>query len=143
MSALFAAGSAHMRLILLVFAVSAIEVASGQYRIDQGRPLDANSAIGGTRFNDSVPYQPLLGGNLTATGNIRGGLALRSFSPIGDPTGFRAGLGSSSLSGFLRDSVSVADRGSSLFTPTSIAGRTFFDPSVTAPTAAYLTGTGE
>lgn len=111
-------------------------VASGQYaRHGDGRMFDANPQIGGDRYNFARPSSPLLLGNAYATGNVRGGLALRSFSPISDPTAFRGNLGSDTLSTFLRDSVSVADSATP-FRPFS--RRTFYDPAVTVPTGSYL-----
>ena len=104
----------------------------------QGRPFDASGRFGNYGGNFLRPISPLQAGNLTATGNIRGGLSLRSFSPISDPTEFRGALGSASLSNFLRDSVSVSDRflvdeGYAPVTP-------FYDPTRTAPTSGFLTG---
>src|SRR5262252_1190504 len=76
---------------------------------NSGRLLDANPAVGGSRINGFQPGSSFIGGNAYATGNVRGGMALRSFSPISDPNAFRGSLGSSSLSDFVRDSVSVGD----------------------------------
>jgi tetratricopeptide (TPR) repeat protein len=50
-------------------------------------------------------------GNLLITGNVRHGMHFRGTVPYGSTTSFRAGLGSSSLSSFLRDSVSTEDLG--------------------------------
>jgi tetratricopeptide (TPR) repeat protein len=50
-------------------------------------------------------------GNLLITGNVRHGMHFRGTVPYGSTTSFRAGLGSSSLSSFLRDSVSTEDIG--------------------------------
>jgi hypothetical protein len=97
---------------------------------------NAGFGMGGTPI--VRPYSPM-SGNAFATGNIRGGLSLRSFSPISDPTAFRASLGSGSLSSFIRDSVSVYDSyssGSAPFSPYT----PFYDPARTAPTAGFLSG---
>ncbi|HUU18356.1 MAG TPA: hypothetical protein VMW72_14495 [Sedimentisphaerales bacterium] len=45
-------------------------------------------------------------GNLVITGNVSRGMHFRGTVPYGSTTSFRAGLGSSSLSSFLRDSAS-------------------------------------
>ena len=50
-------------------------------------------------------------GNLVITGNVRHGMHFRGTVPYGSTTSFRAGLGSSSLSSFLRDSASTEDIG--------------------------------
>jgi tetratricopeptide (TPR) repeat protein len=50
-------------------------------------------------------------GNLVITGNVRYGMHFRGTVPYGSTTSFRAGLGSSSLSSFLRDSASTEDIG--------------------------------
>ncbi len=50
-------------------------------------------------------------GNLLITGNVRRGRHFRNSVPYGSTTSFRAGLGSSSLSSFLRDSAGAQDFG--------------------------------
>jgi len=50
-------------------------------------------------------------GNLVITGNVRRGRHFRDTVPYGSTTSFRAGLGSSSLSSFLRDSAGAEDFG--------------------------------
>ena len=50
-------------------------------------------------------------GNLIITGNVRHGMHFRGTVPYGSTTSFRADLGSSSLSSFLRDSAGVEDIG--------------------------------
>jgi len=50
-------------------------------------------------------------GNLVITGNVSRGMHFRGTVPYGSTTSFRAGLGSSSLSSFLRDSASNEDIG--------------------------------
>lgn len=97
---------------------------------------NAGFGLGGTPINR--PYSPM-SGNAFASGNVRGGFALHSFSPISDPTAFRASLGSGGLSNFIRDSVSVYDAyGSSGAPYTPYAP--FYDPARTAPTAGFLSG---
>lgn len=126
---------------LLVVAAAATATAQTQLRTD-GRLFDANTQFGGSgRVNDSRIYSPFTAGNLIASGNVRGGLSLRSNSPIGDPTAFRASLGSDSLSNFIRDSVSTADIGGNYTYGGLPRPQAFYDPSRVAPTAAYLSGT--
>jgi len=50
-------------------------------------------------------------GNLVITGNVSRGMHFRGTVPYGSTTSFRADLGSSSLSSFLRDSAGVEDFG--------------------------------
>jgi len=50
-------------------------------------------------------------GNLVITGNVRRGRHFRDTVPYGSTTSFRGGLGSSSLSSFLRDSAGAEDFG--------------------------------
>jgi tetratricopeptide (TPR) repeat protein len=50
-------------------------------------------------------------GNLLITGNVRRGMHFRGTVPYGSTTSFMAGLGSSSLSSFLRDSAGAEDFG--------------------------------
>jgi len=110
-----------------------------QYRIDQGgRLFDANPQLGGTGYNSYIrPISPLVGGNPFATGNVGRGFSLRSFSPISASNALHATLGTTTLSNFIRDSVSVADQGLPLG---GLAPRPFFDPVRTAPTSSYLRG---
>lgn len=96
--------------------------------------FDAGFGTGGNLLNR--PFSPM-GGNPFATGNVRGGFALRSFSPISDPTAFRGSLGSGGLSNFIRDSVSVYDAYNS---NRGLPYAPFYDPARTAPTAGFLSG---
>ncbi len=121
---------------LLLLACS--ELAWAQRPANQsGRLFDANPQLGGARQNTPRPDAPRVGGNLSATGNIRAGQSLRSFSPIQDPLAFRGSLGSGALSAFIRDSTGVAD---SAVYRTPVTGSAFFDPARTAPTVGYLSG---
>lgn len=122
-----------------LFCLASVALAQQQIRQD-GRLLERNPQVGSGGLNYvQQAYQPF-GGNLTATGNVRGGFALRSPTAISDPSAFRASLGSSSLSNFLRDSVSVSDAYSAYGdVPLAGLGRSaFFDPVRTAPTARQL-----
>jgi len=103
-----------------------------------GRMLDANPSRGGGRYNSPRPASPIMSGNAFANGNVRGGMALRSFSPIADSNTFRATLGSASLYTFQRDSVSVADAGA----PLGFAGfgQPYYDTSRTAVSGGLLQG---
>jgi len=118
-----------------------------QYPVDQRvnlqlyrdtRPFDANPALRGGLFNIARPVSPLTSGNPFATGNVRGGLSLRSFSPITDPSTFRAPLGSAYLYTFRRDSVSVGDASA----PLGFAGfgQVYYDRSRTAVSPELLQG---
>ncbi len=118
-----------------------LPAAAAQFPVAQdGRYFDANPQVGASRFYDYGslrPSVPLLSGNLLASGNVRGGLSLRSFSPIPEGTSLRVGLGSASLSSFIRDSVSVSDVSSPY---AQFRTQPFFDPARTAPTGAFLQG---
>lgn len=130
-------------MLAMALSVGSSTTVVGQYQVNtqvnqNAYRLDANPQIGGSRFYDyGRPTSPLLAGNLLTSGNVRGGLSFRGFSPIGDPSGFRGQLGSGALSGFVRDSVSVADSQTPLG---GLARQPFFDPTLTAPTVGYLQG---
>ncbi|MFO0839346.1 MAG: tetratricopeptide repeat protein [Phycisphaerae bacterium] len=124
--------------IVAAFVMLPVAAAWSQRQVDNsGRLFDANPQLGAGRYNQPRPSAPTLGGNLSATGNIRAGQSLRSFSPIQDPLSFRGGLGSGALSDFIRDSVSVSDRALGR----GAYGGAFYDPARTAPTIGYLNGT--
>lgn len=113
-------------------------LAAGQIRLNQdGRLLDANPQLGSGGYNAPIarPVSPLLTGNLLASGNARFGSSLRIHSPIAAPTAFRATLGSSRLSGFLRDSFSVADAPRSRL---GLSAAPFFDPTSNVVTSGPL-----
>jgi hypothetical protein len=59
----------------------------------------------------SSPINIDLNGNLVITGNVRRGMHFRDTVPYESTTSFRADLGSSSLSSFLRDSAGTEDLG--------------------------------
>ena len=103
-----------------------------------GRLLDANPSLRGGLYNNPRPVPPTMSGNAFANGNIRGGMALQSFSPIADSNAFRATLGSASLYAFQRDSVSVADASA----PLGFAGfgQPYYDTSRTAVSGGLLQG---
>ena len=124
--------------VAVVLLTSAAPAALAQYQVVQdGRLFDANPSLDGGRYNFARPISPLIGGNDFATGNIGRGLSLRSFSPIQNITSFRGPLGSSSLSAFRRDSVSVAEHA---YPSGGLVPRQYFDPTRTAPTAGFLSG---
>lgn len=100
-----------------------------------GRMFDRNPMIGSGGVNFRRPASPLLSGNAYANGNVRRGMALRSFSPIQNPYSFRGGVGSASLSRFRRDSVSVADTRSPLG---GLRPQVYFDPAQTVFAPRYL-----
>ena len=123
----------------IVLACSATPLPA-QYPVQQdGRLFDANTQLGAGRYNTYTrrPLSPLLRGNLSASGNVGRGFSLRSFSPIGSPTAFRGVLGSSALSAFRRDSVSVADAASPFG---QMIGRPYYDPAGTVATTGFLRG---
>ena len=131
-----------MELYALAAVALSCVVAAAQIRYtspvqQDGRLLDANPQIGSTRFNYARPVSPLIAGNSIVSGNVRGGLAFQGYSPIDSPTTFRGQLGSSALSAFRRDSVSVADAVGLLRGP---LGSPYYDPSTTAYTGGFLTG---
>ncbi len=103
-------------LLVLGFGVSA----PAQVRqVETGRSLDSNFGRYSGGRNQPVPrFTPNRSG-LTISGNVTGGRSFRGFAPVQDPSQLRTGLPSSSLSSFLRDSVSVGD---------VAAGRTQYQP---------------
>lgn len=115
--------------------VAMASTAQAQYQVQTtGRLLDYNPQVGGGNYY-SRPTSPLLLGNSAASGNLRGGLSFQGYSPINDPASFRAAVGSSTLSAFLRDSVSPSDS----YAGNYFDARQFYiDPSRTAPTASFL-----
>ena len=102
-----------------------------------GRLFDRNPQLGSGGYNAARPVSPLIMGNALTTGNMRGGMSFRGFSPINDPTAFRGSLGSTSLSAFRRDSVSAADT-YGLYS--GLGGTPYYDPSRTVATGSFLSG---
>jgi hypothetical protein len=101
-----------------------------------GRLLDANPSVLGGRYNAARPSSPLLGGNYYAAGLARRGASLRIADPIPASTAFRGTLGSSSLSAFRRDSVSISD-------PSYDSGlyiQPYYDPASTVGSVGFLRG---
>lgn len=128
---------ARNRAAIAILAVLSAATAAAQYNVTpDGRMFDANPQVGGPRWNYTRPASPLLGGNLYASGDVRGGFALRSFSPIPSPNAFRASLGSSALSGFIRDSVSVQEARN----PGGLVRSPYFDPAFHVPSGLYFQG---
>lgn len=107
----------------------------GQASMNQsGNLLDANPRVGGNRSNfDLRATSPLSVGNLGATGNLRFGQSVRSFSPITDPTAFSGPLGSAALSNFRRDSFGAGD-----LSRFATGAQPYYDPARTAQTATFL-----
>lgn len=137
--------------LLMVAALSLPVAGPAQQAVDpratftgtqDGRLLDANPSLSRGRYNFSTgvyrPGSPLLLGNLSASGLLGRGLSLRIDSPVSSSTGFRASLGSGTLSTFRRDSVSVADAAA----PLGIASfaRPYFDPATTVVNPGLLQG---
>ncbi len=102
-----------------------------------GRLYEINTQLSAPAYYSARPVSPLIAGNALTTGNVRGGLHFRGYSPISDPSAFRASLGSGALSAFRRDSVSVADSYSGY---PGIIGLPYYDPSQTAATTGFLRG---
>ncbi|MBU0638732.1 MAG: hypothetical protein KKB50_07700 [Planctomycetes bacterium] len=124
--------------VLAIMLAAGLATARAQYPVSQdGRLFDANPQVGGQAYNYARPFSPMAGGNAIASGNVRRGLSIRSFSPIGSPDAFRASLGSTWLSDFRRDSVSVADSG---LPYGGLMAQPYYDLSRTAPTARLLSG---
>lgn len=105
-----------------------------------GRLLDANPSLTGGRYNFNAvrPTSPLMMGNLAASGLLGRGYSLRVGSPIPSATGFRASLGSGTLSAFRRDSVSVAD--AAIPYGMSSLVRPYLDPATTVVNPGLLRG---
>lgn len=117
--------------VVLAFFVAAGSSVYGQYYIQQGYGMDANTRLGSGGINPARPaYQPNVT-NRIVTGNVTGGAAFRGFSPIRDPSSFflggtpgavgtgsallpgtggrLGGLPSDRLTDFRRDSVGIND----------------------------------
>lgn len=77
--------------VVLAFFVAAGSSVYGQYYIQQGYGMDANTRLGSGGINPARPaYQPNVT-NRIVTGNVTGGAAFRGFSPIRDPSSFFLG----------------------------------------------------
>ncbi|MCK4661106.1 MAG: hypothetical protein KAV82_16420 [Phycisphaerae bacterium] len=105
----------HRFAILVVFMWVGLALPSAaqvggpiDHRVD-GRVLDANNRVGSGGYNAPVNSFNPNASNLMITGNVTGGRAFRGFSPIRDPNSFYISLPTSSLSGFQRDSIGLAD----------------------------------
>jgi len=83
-------------------------VCQGQVRVRQGIARDASSRVGSGGRNTGVIQRPGVLGNQIVSGNIGGGQSFRGIGGIGDVTRFGGtSVGSSSLSGFRRDSYGL------------------------------------
>lgn len=115
-----------------------LPAAQAQAPVQQdGRLFDANPLIGANGRNYERPFNPPLIGNAAASGTLGRGFSLRSGAAIADPNVFRGSLGTSDLSLFRRDSVSVADVNSPF---QGLGARTYYDPSSVVPSTGYLRG---
>jgi len=74
-----------------------VSTAWGQYRVEQGRVLDASNRVGSGGLNAPRRAYDFNAGNRIVTGNVPLGRGFRGFSPITDPRTF--GLGSSIVGG--------------------------------------------
>lgn len=134
MSRLQRAGS--VVLMVLVLALGSL----AQQRARVGRNvLDASPQIGAGSYN--TPIRRSYGrnyGNLYITGNITSGKSFRGTVPYSDPTQLRIGLGSSSLSSFVRDSTGLAGVSRSPYFGRALP---YYNPSSTVlPLAAQRSG---
>lgn len=136
-----------MAIFGLLLLGGGIEIAEAQYAVDNRVDMRLPSAGPVPRINPAPypagqsyirPQSPLIGGNAFATGNVAGGLSLRSYSPISDPMAFRAPLGSTDLSTFRRDSVSPLTYLQGVNRDTFI--QPYHDPTRTTFTSGYVHG---
>lgn len=112
-----------IRAVTLVTAIL-VAVANGQVYMQQGNALDANPLVGSAGLNTGGMRRAydVNSANRIVTGNVTGGAWFRGYSPIRDPnslflsvpgtssaSGLLSGLPSDNITGFRRDSVSVAD----------------------------------
>ena len=83
--------------------------ANGQYYVGQdGHLLDANPRIGSMGINPEARLDALVPRvNMYITGNVTGGAAFQGLVPYGSPYEFQGTLGSSTLTNFRRDTLSV------------------------------------
>ncbi len=98
--------------ILLFFTLSSAtswSIENSAIRNPAGSSTVPPSSIQSGLINNPNPIDT--SGNLVITGNVRHGTHFRGIVPYGSTTSFRAGLGSSSLSSFLRDSAGTEDFG--------------------------------
>ena len=92
------------------------------FRLNEPGVSDASNQLGARGYNRGViPNHVANSANLYITGNVTAGRSFQAFSPVQDASAFSAGLGTSTLYDFRRDSVSLDD---------VLAGRT---PMVTTP----------
>ena len=92
--------------VLLIVCVCGICL--GQLAVGGGRGLDANRRVGSGGLNTGVNrgFNSAYG-NQIISGNVGAGMSFQGVGGIRDPRAFQAGLGSSSLSNFQRDSYGL------------------------------------
>lgn len=99
--------------------------------------LDANRMVGAGGLNQAVPRYPVNSGNLIISGNVGGGRAFQGYSPIADPSALRVGLGSTTLDGFRRQTLSYSQM-SSGYNYSNYAGTPFFSRTRTIANVGLL-----
>ena len=98
-----------MAVFLTVFSATSQSIENPAIRNPAGLSTVPPSSIQSGLVSNPNPIDT--SGNLLITGNVRRGMHFRGTVPYGSTTSFRAGLGSSSLSSFLRDSAGAEDFG--------------------------------
>jgi len=98
-----------MAVFLTVFSATSQSIENPAIRNPAGLSTVPPSSIQSGLISNPNPIDT--SGNLLITGNVRRGMHFRGTVPYGSTTSFRAGLGSSSLSSFLRDSAGAEDFG--------------------------------
>jgi len=98
-----------MAVFLTVFSATSQSIENPAIRNPAGLSTVPPSSIQSGLIRNPNPIDT--SGNLLITGNVRRGMHFRGTVPYGSTTSFRAGLGSSSLSSFLRDSAGAEDFG--------------------------------
>jgi len=79
------AGLKSSRIVFGMVVLLASVSARGQYQIEQGRLLDANTRLGSGGLNYAQPQYGYNAGNRLMTGNVAGGQSFRGISPVGSP----------------------------------------------------------
>ena len=98
-----------MAVFFTVFSATSRSIENPAIRNPAGLSTVPPSSIQSGLISNPNPIDT--SGNLLITGNVRRGMHFRGTVPYGSTTSFRAGLGSSSLSSFLRDSAGTEDFG--------------------------------
>ncbi|MCK4851042.1 MAG: hypothetical protein KAT11_06815, partial [Phycisphaerae bacterium] len=114
-------------LVAIVIMVGGAGVLRAQIPAGRGRSLDANRRVGSGGRNPAGGGGLDSGyGNRIISGNVGAGKSFKGIGGIRNPRSFQGSLGTSSLSGFLRDSYGLRNNASNMGVP-----KTFFLPSST------------